>query len=557
VCKTDGCEKSYCDARSLRRHRENHHGGASGTNGVSSKASSQSRAAGKIAAGKLNGDSWSPTVTTTATLVAIPSELIPTTPVVAGPTLMTASAACPVVPHGVTLVKSTNGDESDSDRIIRSTSICGVSEANANGVAAGGTATATVGGQLIVNAKGLSVQQVHLIEQLFQDSKTFTSLNVRNSGATKEADTEDGQNGERPAECTICGRKFKNVPALNGHMRLHGGYYRKDAFGRKVLNTGDIASKAQESLRKRKVDGEGSVDDESTMPKQSVHADLPQPNTSQLLADLERKGIQATSLAADIKVAAALTPTSITVGGGGPRRTHSCSSIPLLSLAQAPPNASSSSVSVVCVPVQPPCHHGADKLDSDDGEETSPPSPASPLDDESRAYLRQGSARRPRVGDKFQVQVQAQVQEEDADGEDSEPGDEERDVLVWHPETAEKMETGTLQVYLRLITNSQLTGGAPMSEEKALAALQRTEGHALNALANLVNSSSSRKAWTAAEADAFVKSLERHNGDVTLASQSVEGRSSAECLEFYKLWRNSHSSQGFGVGVQQRNNGHM
>ncbi len=24
-CKFDGCDKSYCDARSLRRHLENHH----------------------------------------------------------------------------------------------------------------------------------------------------------------------------------------------------------------------------------------------------------------------------------------------------------------------------------------------------------------------------------------------------------------------------------------------------------------------------------------------------------------------------------------------------
>ena len=29
-------------------------------------------------------------------------------------------------------------------------------------------------------------------------------------------------------ECTLCNRKFKNIPALNGHMRLHGGYYKKD-----------------------------------------------------------------------------------------------------------------------------------------------------------------------------------------------------------------------------------------------------------------------------------------------------------------------------------------
>jgi hypothetical protein len=27
--------------------------------------------------------------------------------------------------------------------------------------------------------------------------------------------------------CKICGKGFKNVPALNGHMRLHGGFIKK------------------------------------------------------------------------------------------------------------------------------------------------------------------------------------------------------------------------------------------------------------------------------------------------------------------------------------------
>lgn len=31
----------------------------------------------------------------------------------------------------------------------------------------------------------------------------------------------------KPVECNLCHRKFKNVPALNGHMRLHGGYFKK------------------------------------------------------------------------------------------------------------------------------------------------------------------------------------------------------------------------------------------------------------------------------------------------------------------------------------------
>ncbi|VVC90580.1 unnamed protein product, partial [Leptidea sinapis] len=33
----------------------------------------------------------------------------------------------------------------------------------------------------------------------------------------------------KPVECNLCHRKFKNIPALNGHMRLHGGYFKKDS----------------------------------------------------------------------------------------------------------------------------------------------------------------------------------------------------------------------------------------------------------------------------------------------------------------------------------------
>jgi len=31
----------------------------------------------------------------------------------------------------------------------------------------------------------------------------------------------------KPVVCSICDRRFKNIPALNGHMRLHGGYFKK------------------------------------------------------------------------------------------------------------------------------------------------------------------------------------------------------------------------------------------------------------------------------------------------------------------------------------------
>lgn len=38
---------------------------------------------------------------------------------------------------------------------------------------------------------------------------------------------------QKPVECNLCHRKFKNIPALNGHMRLHGGYFKKDTDAKK------------------------------------------------------------------------------------------------------------------------------------------------------------------------------------------------------------------------------------------------------------------------------------------------------------------------------------
>lgn len=32
----------------------------------------------------------------------------------------------------------------------------------------------------------------------------------------------------KPVKCVVCDRRFKNLPALNGHMRLHGGFVKKD-----------------------------------------------------------------------------------------------------------------------------------------------------------------------------------------------------------------------------------------------------------------------------------------------------------------------------------------
>lgn len=48
-CKAEGCGKSYCDARSLRRHTENHHSGGSVSSTTTTMSPAQGAAAGDAA----------------------------------------------------------------------------------------------------------------------------------------------------------------------------------------------------------------------------------------------------------------------------------------------------------------------------------------------------------------------------------------------------------------------------------------------------------------------------------------------------------------------------
>ena len=150
---------------------------------------------------------------------------------------------------------------------------------------------------------------------------------VAGSGISTAASTITPAAPERPVECTICGRKFKNIPALNGHMRLHGGYYKKDADGRRIIPQGGhlrpLLEEPVTGSRKRKHEKPGNnntinvgdqdvdfkyrpnesspsspankklfLENESSGQSESAPATfrcLPPPDTTQLLANLERK----------------------------------------------------------------------------------------------------------------------------------------------------------------------------------------------------------------------------------------------------------------------------
>ncbi|KAG8227230.1 hypothetical protein J437_LFUL008194, partial [Ladona fulva] len=56
---------------------------------------------------------------------------------------------------------------------------------------------------------------------------------VTTANASGNAASATPKPDPKPVECNLCHRKFKNIPALNGHMRLHGGYFKKDSESKK------------------------------------------------------------------------------------------------------------------------------------------------------------------------------------------------------------------------------------------------------------------------------------------------------------------------------------
>ncbi|CRL07661.1 CLUMA_CG020620, isoform A [Clunio marinus] len=216
-CKAEGCGKSYCDARSLRRHTENHHSTLVLT---TSTASSQNQS---------NSMSSNNTSSGTSTIT--------------NPSLSPATASGDASsPHGATCIQyQINGDGN---------TITAINSKSPSPSSPTGT-----------NNEGLTRQQLDLISQIMQQTKqangqkttvqrprtwnmqtqlqnvSKTSSSHENVKTTQAASPNSQQNGQKaeqkPVECNLCHRKFKNIPALNGHMRLHGGYFKKDTDTKK------------------------------------------------------------------------------------------------------------------------------------------------------------------------------------------------------------------------------------------------------------------------------------------------------------------------------------
>nr|XP_044250129.1 serine-rich adhesin for platelets [Drosophila takahashii] len=326
-CKADGCGKSYCDARSLRRHSENHHAGgaatpttghqslsptahsSSGTSGNSSSSgSSVATSSLSLSPATASGDASSPDgATCIRTYISTGSSVVDAATGIALSEEQIKAMNLPIK-TGVTLLSPTTSTSSNASSTASSASStlssAGSGSGSVSGLGSGSVSmapspsmaasspTITLSDGMNLEGEGLTREQLDLISKIMQQTKQTsaqvtvsspTSVNsykintssspsqnrprtwnmqllnrAQNVTVTVEDNTEmatPSSNSpvevkeeelspqlvsnmnphllnivklDKPVECNLCHRKFKNIPALNGHMRLHGGYYKKD-----------------------------------------------------------------------------------------------------------------------------------------------------------------------------------------------------------------------------------------------------------------------------------------------------------------------------------------
>ncbi|XP_060525589.1 uncharacterized protein LOC132701551 isoform X3 [Cylas formicarius] len=240
-CKAEGCGKSYCDARSLRRHTENHHSPPPATSSSTTMSPAQ---------GAASGDAASPHGSSCIQYAPPPStspksgqdsggggnksqlqQLLSTEPAKGpsganndGLTKQQLDLIHQIMEqtqrqsHGVTkaIVKTVSKQKTTPTKDRTKTALVSST-----------SATWSTNQQAAAQQCGGSVKPVSVGASSPQSKVTTTTP------CTMSPTTTPDKPIPKPVECNLCHRKFKNIPALNGHMRLHGGYFKKDSDSKK------------------------------------------------------------------------------------------------------------------------------------------------------------------------------------------------------------------------------------------------------------------------------------------------------------------------------------
>ncbi|KAI8130966.1 Transcriptional-regulating factor 1 [Lucilia cuprina] len=285
-CKAEGCGKSYCDARSLRRHTENHHAGVIAPHNhqllISNNNSNSNLSLSPATA---NGDASSPdgatclgtylsnggTVVDAATGLALTEEELKAlnVPLKTGVTLLSPTSTTSSMSSsssmsngpGATITLTDNSGNLDGEgltreqldlisKIMRQTkqttaqvTVSSPTSSQSYKIDTNPPATAqtqnsrprTWNMQLLNSSQNVAITVDEVNADNVNDSSANAQTKIKEDEI--EIDLSNAINSnlfnlvkidQKPVECNLCHRKFKNVPALNGHMRLHGGYFKKD-----------------------------------------------------------------------------------------------------------------------------------------------------------------------------------------------------------------------------------------------------------------------------------------------------------------------------------------
>ncbi|XP_049302928.1 serine-rich adhesin for platelets isoform X2 [Bactrocera dorsalis] len=298
-CKAEGCGKSYCDARSLRRHTENHHSGIITPQNQTLSPTSSTPNGLSLSPATASGDASSPDgATCIRTYISTGGSIVDAATGVALTEEQIKAINLPIK-TGVTLLSPTSTSSASS--------VSGVS------LPASSPTIALAETSIVDTGEGLTREQLDLISKIMQQTKQTSAqvtvssptsvnsykvdtnpssstlgasgthhavsgssgrprtwnmqlLNTQNVSIAVDESNSDATSStatspieakeeevnqqfvaainphllnivkmdQKQVECNLCHRKFKNIPALNGHMRLHGGYFKKDPETKKT-----------------------------------------------------------------------------------------------------------------------------------------------------------------------------------------------------------------------------------------------------------------------------------------------------------------------------------
>ena len=343
---------------------------------------------------------------------------------------------------------------------------------------------------------------------------------------------------------SICSRRFKNIPALNGHMRLHGGYYRKENDKKQEVRTyqtepmsnhtvsSNVKNLIEEKIiQKRKLEPASRQVSSSDLRFQNISVPfcstqtlcsttlsstaeppfkrlnnrsissvdnlvfpvLPQPDTSKLLANLQSKQNQIAGF------------------------------LPAQPLPNVPlPN------SKCLTPVKPNTHvksahiYHLLKVDNMHNKES-------------------------RLG----AEYQANVPHLEAMTTENKYGVVPHETLMWSPGSGQELSSQQVETYLKFCSSSAVS--AVLTPEEALQILNRNGGDIFRASQEVLSypcsndNSKPGRSWTPDQVDMFYEALCKHKKNFLKISRDIPGKSSKDCIDFYYAWKNicREESQSF------------